>query len=200
MKETKIKEFLEKDIKYTSGNYANMHDRLKIRDNMSKFLIIYYSIIGIINSLLPKYMVKFVLETDILNFSALIISIILLVASLYVSLAKYSERTIEAMSALDNLKRMKKEIIMYSEDDLMKDEYKLFKELTYKYHNIVDNMELRTDFDYYKTCKSLNTAREKFTTLQEIMVHVPYVLEKLLYLILIIIPFVFYFCVYRFFV
>lgn len=188
----KLKESLEKDIKYTSANYANMHDRLQIRDNISKFLIVYYSVIGIINSILPKYWVSFVDRTNIFDFSAVIISIILLVASLSVSLANYSERTIKAVVALDKLKRMKKEIVIYSEDDLIENDYKLFKELTQKYHDIVDNMELRSDFDYYKTCKNLNTDRERFTIGQCIKVCALHMIEIFIYFVLTLLPMAFY--------
>lgn len=193
----KLKNSLEKDINYTSRNYANMYDRLLLRDNVSKFFIVYYSIIAIVNSILPKYIQDIANKSYIFDFSSVIISIILLVVSLSVSLANYPERKLKAMIALDKLKRMKKDIGIYSEDELVVDKHKLFKEITQKYHEIVDNMELRSDYDYYKTCKSLNTDRERFNIGQCIKVCSLHIIEILIYLALTILPVVFYFYMFK---
>ena len=189
----KLKESIEKDIWYTSTNYSNMYDRLCLRNNVSKFLIVYYSVIAIVNSILPKYIENIKIKAYIFDFSSVIISVILLVASLSVSLANYPERTLKAMEAIDKLKRMKKDLITYSEEDLIEDNYKVFKELTQRYHDVVDNMELRSNFDYYKTCKKLKNNREKFTIGECVKFSLLNIMEISIYIILIIAPIIFYF-------
>lgn len=45
-------------------------------------------------------------------------SIVVLVSSLLISFAKYSERALQAVKSLDNLKRLKKELSKYTDDDM----------------------------------------------------------------------------------
>ena len=183
-------EILEKDIINTSKNYANMYDRLHRRNIMTKFLIVYYSVISILYAILPKY---FILEEAIkntLDFFSVIISIILLVSSLAVSMANYSIRETKAMKALDTLKRLKKEIQpenclkkeIQVEDCLKKDNYSNYIK---KYHKTVDSMELRSNYDYYLTRKNLG---KEILWWENITFPALHLFELLLYVFLIVFP------------
>lgn len=188
-----LKEKLENDIKFTSGNYANMYTRLKLRDNISKFLIVYYSVIAVINAIIPKVFVDISADKKILlDFLSLLISIILLVASLSVSLANYSERCTKAMQGLNKLKRMKKMLSAMDAFDVFN-----YRESIAYYHEIVDNIELRTDYDYYLTCKDFKVAGNKIPWLKRCELEVLNIIEKMLYVLLIIAPLALYFNISR---
>lgn len=168
---------LEKDIIITSKNYANMYDRLHRRNIMTKFLIVYYSVISILYAILPKY---FILEEAIkntLDFFSVIISIILLVSSLAVSMANYSIRETKAMKALDTLKRLKKEIQVEEKDN--------YSSYIKKYHKTVDSMELRSNYDYYLTRKNLG---KEILWWENITFPALHLFELLLYVFLIVFP------------
>lgn len=171
---------LEKDIINTSKNYANMYDRLHRRNIITKFLIVYYSVISILYAILPKY---FILEETVkntLDFFSVVISIILLVSSLAVSMANYSIRETKVMKALDTLKRLKKEI--QAEDCIKKDNYSNYIK---KYHKTVDSMELRSNYDYYLTRKNLE---KEILWWENITFPALHLFELLLYVFLIVFP------------
>lgn len=154
---TKLLESIRRDIEVTASNYAQMHERLQLRDSASKFFVTYYSVFAILFSLIPFFFGEQIANRALFDFLTISMSIVVLVVSLLISFAKYSERALQAVKALDDLKRLKKELSKYTEADLWEDECKKYDSYVTRYHQIVDNMELRTDIDYYRTCKMLST-------------------------------------------
>lgn len=49
------KEELIRKCILTIGNYGQMANRLEKRNNISQFILLYYSIVGIVDSLIPKF-------------------------------------------------------------------------------------------------------------------------------------------------
>lgn len=190
-----LREKFLKDIEYTSLNYSNMYDRLQMRNNWSKFFVVYYSVIAVINAILPKVFVIPDIYCTLLDFTSIVVSIIMLVASLSVSLANYSERSLKVMQGLDALKRLKKTLV-YSNEDLEKEDYKKYSEFLTEYHGIVDNVELRTDYDFYRTCREKGEVRDRFSWMRRVSLEVKHLGEVLLYLILFAAPLIFYVFVY----
>ena len=77
-------------------------------------------------------------------------SIITLVASLCVSIANYPARINNALINLNKLKRLKKTIeenlYIINDSTYIKESHKKY---TNDYHNIVDNMECRSNFRFF---------------------------------------------------
>ncbi len=174
------KEILEKDLLATSTNYANMYDRLHRRNTITKFLIVYYSVIAILYTILPKYFIYEEAIKNILDFCSVVISIILLVASLSVSMANYSARETRIIQSIDLLKRLKKEL--QAKHIINKKDF--FRYIN-RYHEIVDSMELRTNYDYYLTRKKL---KKEISHWEYIIFPILHFLELIMYIILICCP------------
>ena len=136
-----------------------MYNRLKLNDSISKFLITYYSTVSIIYGLFPLFFEDKIVYLTGLDFLMMSLSVVVLIASLLISFAQYGERSKQVMTGLDRLKRLKKELLQYSDDNFTKELYKKFID---EYHGIVDSIELRSDLDYFRTCKELNS-RGKYT-------------------------------------
>ena len=159
MNKQKLLTSIKRDIEFTSGNYAQMYNRLKLNDSISKFLITYYSTVSIIYGLFPLFFEDKIVYLTGLDFLMMSLSVVVLIASLLISFAQYGERSKQVMTGLDRLKRLKKELLQYSDDNFTKELYKKFID---EYHGIVDSIELRSDLDYFRTCKELNS-RGKYT-------------------------------------
>lgn len=186
-------ESLKRDIAFTSGNYGQMHDRLILRDWVSRIAIVYYSLVTIGYAVLS---VCFTVSNEgLLNFVSICVSVITLVASLMISFARYSERATKVMQALDRIKRIKKELVKYSFADLCKDDYTLYDKFVEKYHAIVDEVELRADVDYYRTCKTLKSnphyadAWNRLSWFQKAIAYLSRALEYVFYAFLAVAPF-----------
>lgn len=187
-------ESLKRDIAFTAGNYGQMHDRLILRDWASRIAIVYYSLVTIVYAVLSLCFT--VSNEGLLDFVSICVSVITLVASLMISFARYSERAIKAMQALDQIKRIKKELVKYSFADLCKDNFALYDEFVEKYHTIVDEVELRAESDYYRTCKVLKN-KEAYTDtwknlswFQKTIAYISRALEYIFYLVLAVAPFI----------
>lgn len=200
--ENNIKEKFLKDIKYTTKNYSNMYNRLQQRDNWSKFLVIYYSVVGIINTILPKYFSISENYADVLDFSSVMVSIILLVTSVSISLAGYSGRAMKVMQGIDTLKHMKKEVQLLNAEDLCGKENDTYRKMLKMYREVVGTIELRTEYDYYLTCKEIEDeeksqkVRETFRLSKRISVVLKHMGEIVLYWALLLFPVVFYIVLY----
>ena len=187
-------ENLKRDIAFTAGNYGQMHDRLILRDRVSRIAIVYYSIVTIIYAV---FSVCFdVKSTDWLNFFSICVSIVALVASLMISFAKYPERVLKAMRALDDIKHLKKDLAKYSHADLCANNHKIYDDFIKRYHSIVDDVELRANGDYYRTCKALKKKKEyadawdKLSFFPKASACLARPLEYLFYLFLFLAPFI----------
>ena len=190
MNKQKLLTSIKRDIEFTSGNYAQMYNRLKLNDSISKFLITYYSTVSIIYGLFPLFFEDKIVYLTGLDFLMMSLSVVVLIASLLISFAQYGERSKQVMTGLDRLKRLKKELLQYSDDNFTKELYKKFID---EYHGIVDSIELRSDLDYFRTCKELNSRGKYTESWQQISC-----LNKLIMYMVPIFKFLFYFALFLF--
>ena len=126
----------------TLSNYINMEKRLSESKRMSNLILTYYSIFLIINSLTALYFEWY--NKQLCEYFGLILSIVLLAYSLINSNANYSQRIDSVTNAINELKTLKR--------TLTDDNINEFKD---KYYNITDNVEFRSDIDFFYTVKSL---------------------------------------------
>lgn len=150
---------LQRDIRFTAANYSQMYKRLTVNDIASRFFTTYYSVVSIILSLLPLFFEDRMASSQVLSFLLLGSSIVVLIVSLMISFAKYSERSRQVMVGLNQMKRLKKELSRYSDAELKENCFEKYQSFVERYHQIVDHIELRADGDYYRACRSLS-ARE----------------------------------------
>lgn len=127
----------------TQSNYANMINRLKRREKVSSFALIYYSVFTIILSLtVAFYPNNF--DMNLSNYLGIVLSIIMLVYSIINNNANYSTRILKIEKSLNKVKSIKREI---NDNNLneKKDEY----------DNVVKFTEIREDTDFFLTVKQL---------------------------------------------
>lgn len=195
IKEVNLLNAIQRDIEVTSSNYAQMYERLHLRDCASKFFVTYYSVFAILFSLTPFFFGEQIKYRALFDFLTVSMSIVVLVASLLISFAKYSERALNAVKALDDLKRLKKELFKYNDADLWKDECKIYDAYVKRYHQIVDCMELRTEMDYYRSCIKLSNKEgfkdrwENLSWYNKIFANLARIFDYIEYLILFLFPF-----------
>ncbi|WP_270348973.1 SLATT domain-containing protein [Megamonas funiformis] len=196
--DTHLLKKLMHDLDYTASNASNMLNRLKNWDFLSKTIIIEYTVLTIINSLIPKYCSLSSTTITYLDFFNIIMSIITLVASLCVSIANYPARINNALINLNKLKRLKKTIeenlYIINDSTYIKESHKKY---TNDYHNIVDNMECRSNLDFFITCQKDNFQYRSFTTCEKIY----YTLDRFLLLhaincIFTLLPFLIYIIIF----
>ena len=137
------------DIDYTQSNCSYIQKRLNKWDVYTKIYIVEYSLFSIFFSMIPKYFTPSQDILALLDFSSVSVSIVMLIFSLYVSLANYQKRAETAVAILNRLKKMKKEITAFSEKEFEEKHQYYLK----KYNSIVRQMEIRSDLDFYRTCK-----------------------------------------------
>lgn len=160
MEENSLHKNFRRDITFTAANYSQMYKRLTANDMASRFFTTYYSAFSIILSLLPLFFEERIASRQMLEFLLLISSIIVLIVSLMISFAKYSERSHQVMVGLNQIKRLKKELVKYTDNDLTADDFKKYEIFVERYHQIVDHIELRADRDYYRACKELTSKED----------------------------------------
>ncbi len=143
-----VQEKLEYDIlKYrnicsiTLENYIYMKKRLEFKDNFSKFVLTYYSIFLIILGITGTYIKTF--DKNLGEYVGILFSVVLLAYSLINSNAKYEVRIFNIEKSINTLKTLKRNEEISLEN---------FKE---EYDRVVNNTEMRSDRDFYKTIKSL---------------------------------------------
>jgi hypothetical protein len=141
---------LERNCTLSSSNCGNIANKLTKRKNFFQILLPYYSIIGIINGLIPRFFSPISKEKlDLLGFWGIIVSISFLVISMLISLAKYPERIERATYNLNNLKILKNNL-QTAKNDLNEDE---IRDYWQQYNNIIQNYSLVNRRYFYKTCK-----------------------------------------------
>ena len=146
------KDSLLHDIEYTSSNCSYMQKRLNRWDVHTKIYIIEYSLFSIFLSIAPKYIP---ISGNILGgieFLSSAVSIVILVVSLYVTLANYQKRAENALLILNKLKKMKKDVSSISDEDFSAKKYNKYSK---RYYRVVRYMEVRDDLDFYRTCITL---------------------------------------------
>lgn len=105
----------------TQSNYANQWKRLSKDSKRADFILIYYSLSIIIFSLSVKFYPTFFDETWS-SYSGLILSVIVLIYSIINSKAGYPERITKIQVALNEVKRLKREVGALPENILGKRE------------------------------------------------------------------------------
>lgn len=93
----------------TQSNYANQWKRLSKDSKRADFILIYYSLAIIVYSLSVKFYPQLFDETWS-SYSSLILSVIVLIYSIINSKAGYPERIAKIQIALNEVKRLKREV------------------------------------------------------------------------------------------
>lgn len=126
----------------TLSNYINMEKRLTENKKLSDFILVYYSIFFIINSLTAVYFECY--NVKLCEYFGIILSVVMLAYSFINSSANYTRRIDVITNAINQLKTLKRNFDDESEIDSFKR----------KYNDIVDNVEFRSDVDFFRTIKS----------------------------------------------
>jgi len=136
---------LDDKIWKTSKSRMNMADRLKSYDMWSQFLIIYYSLCLIAVTILDMNNNQFDASVP-----TLILSIIVLVISVFIYAMDYGKRALETQKSYIEMQRKLSKI------DKLKDTKKLEEE----YYNILDCSENHNHCDYIKVLYSVREQKE----------------------------------------
>lgn len=124
----------------TLNNYINMEKRLNANKRFSNFILTYYSIFLIVSSLTSSFFGLY--NSELCEYFGIIISVVLLAFSLINSSANYDKRIDVVTIAINKLKTLKRNTSLEPEE---------FKKA---YDEIVDNVEFRSDIDFFRTVKS----------------------------------------------
>lgn len=127
----------------TQSNYANMIKRLSTKQKVSNFVLIYYSIFLIINTLTGKYFPQY-FNLSLAEYFGVILSVVMLAYSLINNSSNYSVRIANIEESLNELKTIKRKL---SDDNL--------QQCIDDYNDITDNTERREDIDFFITVKHL---------------------------------------------
>ena len=125
----------------TQNNYANMLKRLTRKKKLSNFVLIYYSIFLIINTLTGKYFSSY-FNPIFSEYFGIILSVVMLAYSIINSNANYEVRIVNIESALNKLKTIKRQLCEENLQDCID-----------RYNKITDSTERREDVDFYITIK-----------------------------------------------
>lgn len=126
----------------TLNNYINMEKRLSSNKKISDFVLIYYSVFLIVNSLTAIFF-ETCYNRVLSEYFGIILSIIMLAYSLVNSNANYQQRISNVTKAINELKTLKRNESIEVND---------FKEA---YDEIVNAIEFRSDVDFFRTVKSM---------------------------------------------
>lgn len=135
-------------ISTTLNNYINMEKRLSGSKKLSNFILVYYSIYLIISSLTSSFFAWY--NKQLSEYFGIVISIIILAFSLINSNANYSKRIENITNAINSLKTIKRKLC---DEDLENN--------ISEYNAIVDQIELRSDLDFFNTIKMLCKSHNK---------------------------------------
>lgn len=186
---------LNRKLSLTIGNYSQMANRLEKRNSIFQFILIYYSIVGIVDALIPKF---FNIEQNvsttmynIFDFWDVLIAIILLIFSSQIALFKYPERIKNCMMTLNRLKVLKG---VLSTSGITNDSYN-------EYYDITQNIDfLFSRSDFYLSCKNYDKknasseTKNHFNKLEIFFISIRLIFENVLYIVLLILPIVMYLC------
>lgn len=148
------------------SNYAYQLKRLTRDKKRADFILIYYSLALIVYSLSAKFYPLFFDETWI-SYSSIILSTIVLIYSVVISHAEYSDRIASIQHGLNEVKRLKRELgslpedlpentSSISEDGNTDSHLSIFNRLKNEYDQLVSSTEVRDDLDFYYTILQLS--------------------------------------------
>lgn len=132
----------------TQMNYSNMLKRLSRQNSVSNFILIYYSIFLIVNTLTCKYFCE-IYNSIIAEYCSIILSVIMLAYSLINNNANYSSRINNIEKSLNQIKNLKRNI---------KDES--IESTIEQYNAITDKTEKRSDVDFFLTLRQLGKGHD----------------------------------------
>lgn len=161
----------------TQSNYANQLKRLSRDKKRADFILIYYSLALIIYALSGKYYPQF-FDENWISYSSIVLSVIVLIYSIVNSRSEYSGRISSIQHALNDVKRLKREVgalpklsdikpLSPSCSELQECEECASCEterkkacdtlngLKKEYDTLVSNTEIRDDIDFYYTILQL---------------------------------------------
>ena len=126
----------------TLNNYIHMEKRLQYRQKFSNFILTYYSMAIIIYTISSKYFQEH-LNTYILEYFGLILSIVILVHSLINASANYANRISRVTESINTIRKLKRELTKKEINDSIKE-----------YYAVTEKTELRNDVDFFRTVRS----------------------------------------------
>ena len=126
----------------TQNNYSNMLKRLQLKNSFSNFVVTYYSIALIVYSLTAEFFPS-IFDVKLSSYFNIILSIVVLVYSLIITNAKYSERIQSAERVLNEVKSKKREL--KTDENAM--------EKLKEYEIIMSKAEYRSELDFFHTLK-----------------------------------------------
>lgn len=126
----------------TQNNYSNMLKRLQLKKSFSNFVVTYYSIALIVYSLTAEFFPS-IFDVKLSSYFNIILSIVVLVYSLIITNAKYSERIQSAERVLNEVKSKKREL--KTDENAM--------EKLKEYEIIMSKAEYRSELDFFHTLK-----------------------------------------------
>lgn len=193
---------LRRKIDITSLNYANMAKRLLRRKFLFQIMLPYYSVIGILNTLIVRFIDSFnEIQKSYFAFWGIFISISFLVISLQITLAGYPERINDATNKLNSLKVLKGHLeytnpLKFIDLDLINN----------RYNEIVSSGALISDRYFYEACKEIDRKNKKdidsgktdseierhFTPTKIKYIKFTNFLELLLFALMFLLPFIVY--------
>ena len=151
----------------TQSNYAHQLKRLSKDDKRANFILIYYSLALIVYALSLKFYPDKFNETWT-SYSSIILSVIVLIYSIINSKAAYTERIAKIVHALNEVKRLKREIGALPDTSIFSncpsqqscmcnqtDACKALEDLKKEYDRLVSGTEIRDDLDFFYTIRHL---------------------------------------------
>ena len=147
------------------SNFSNQLKRVSKDAKRADFILCYYSIALIGFSLSTKYYPQW-FNSDLCEYSSIILSVILLTFSVINSKSRYPERMAAITAALNTTKRLKREVGALSDNP---DQMETLLSINSEYEKVIDAAEMRDDLDFFATVKarcsehnlSLRTGKEK---------------------------------------
>lgn len=181
---------IKRDCELTTQNYSNMQRRFSNENRFNSFLLVYYSIVSIVNDLVPRF---FDLPSNVdtnLEFINIVFSIVFLYLALEIGFSNYGERSNSLAHAVSKLKFFSKELKKYK-DGVSLAEY---KQLTESYQKIIDGIEIVPRIDFYRTCKAkeADQIKERFSFFERLFLHFSTLFKITLNFFAIISPIVLY--------
>ena len=189
---------LLRNCKLTSSNYGNLANQLQKRKNVFQILLPYYSIIGIINGLIPRFFTLCAYQKDVLAFWGICVSVTFLVISMQIALARYPERIESANNKLNSIKSLINHIESDQQIENISDFWK-------EYNALISNSSFIQRRYFYKTCtitdkKSSNTQNKEtashFSKIESICFILVEFFENMFFIILFLLPFIIYIIVF----
>lgn len=170
------------DCSFTIENFANMQRRFSTKNSYTSFILVYYSLLSIINDLLPKFFTIVEQKQIVLEFFNICASIVFLYFALQVGFANYGSRSHKLSNVVAQLKFFTKQLKKYSEAGVSKEQY---GKLVNQYHELIETTEPVPRRDYYHTCQSLDSKRvyTHFTYQERAIIRFQIVSEFLLYIV-----------------